>query len=734
MNVPVRLLRWSPACLTTLSLLLAAGCVRVHVPRPEPANGVRIYPLSDHVDFLTQPDLKGRKCRSLEAGYVRRYLRRHFEVIGLTPWAGASGFDQSFGFGTNVVGVLQGSDPALSKQIVLVCANYDSLGVQNGKTHPGAADNAAGVAVMLQIAERLAANPQGLRRSVAFAALDCGQERYFGAFALTLRKDFDPTALAAVVNLDLLGRPSFDVIDDVLLAVGTEGYPEIRQVLDQAARRTAGPTTTRGTTTTQATTQPAAGAPRLRVLHGGSDLLPPIADYFAFEQWRLPVLLLTNGLYSDYHKPTDTSDKLHYGLLQRDADVATYLVRNLASRQQLPAYVAPAAGDREELQGILATLGDVLAHAKDLLLTPVEQQRLGQLAQRARQLLAQPEYSLAERKAFIVELAEKGAASIIRFFYAPPKPDPATLYNARQLAAALSWYEFFATHRPFACFATQQVIRHFLDARGNILRLLSSYTFASCDIHRNEIVYAQQGDDRYRLSFLYPRLRIQAGISTREFDVQYAAADIRGTPAEIIDTSLLYWAMGGEDCMAKVMPVILSAVTGLELGDRYENWLTWRLGQVGVADEEEWEQNLWQSRNPDLLKALLAKAAADRKAQAPEDELRRIITDRQMRGDVRLDAIIALPSSAGRDSLLALVDVLDDTVFVAPREHVPAFDATFPFHGHVGMREARVKATPRLATTVGLAAYSRLKALTGRDFRGDAEAWREWAMADDPRT
>lgn len=723
MNLPARLRRWLSALPVVLALLLAAGCVHIHVPRPEPADGVRIYPLSDHVEFLTQPALKGRKCRSLESGYVRRYLRRHFEAIGLTPWAETSGYDQSFGFGTNVVGVLRGSDQALSDQVVLVCANYDSLGVQNDKIHPGAADNAAGVAVMLQIAERLAANPEGLRRSVAFVALDCGLERYFGAFAFTLRKDFDPTKLVAVVNLDLLGRPNFDVIDDALIVVGTGNYPEIREVLDQAARHAASPATTRGATTTQAATQTAPAA--FRILHGSSDILPPIADYFAFEQWQLPVLLLTNGLYSDYHKPTDTPDKLDYTLLQRDADVATYLVRNLASRQQLPAYVASRSGDRQELQSIQATLEDILAHADDLLLTPVEQHRLGQLALRAKRLLAQPDYSLADRKAFLVELAQKGAPSILRFFYAPPKPDPDKLFNARQLAAALSWYEFFATHRDFASYATQQVMRHFLGARGNLLRLLSSYTFASCNIRRDEIVYTHQTGDLHRLSFIYPLLRIQAGISTREFDVRYAAVDVQGTPVEIVDTVLLYWAMGEQDCMAKVMPTALSAVTGLELGDRRDSWLAWRLAQASAVDEEQWQRHLWQSRNPDLLKALLQKAAENEGPEPPEAELRRIITDRQMRGDVRLDAIAALPPSASRDSLLALVDVLDDTTFVPPRQYVPAFDTTFPFYEHVGMREARMRTPPRPATTVGLAAQSRLKALTGLDFAGDIAAWRQ---------
>ncbi len=374
MDRTARHLRSTCLCLAALPLLMAAGCVRMHVPGSTPGSAPRIQELSEHVDFLTQPALKGRRCRSLEAAYVRYYLRRQFEAFGLVPWTHTSGFDQSFGFGTNVVGVLTGRDPALAGQIVLVCAHYDGLGVINGKIHPGAADDAAGIAILLQTAERLAARRRGLRRSVAFAALDCGQEHYLGAFALAMRRDFDPRLVAAVVDLDMLGRSNFDVIANALIAVGAEGYPDIRDALRRAATHV--PPTTRATATAQAAraTQPTP----LRLVLGGGDVLPPIADYFPFQQWQLPVLLLTNGIYSDYHKPTDTPDKLDYDLLQRDADVTVRLVRDLARAPAPPAYVPPAAGDREELQGLLLTLEEALAHADGLTLTPLE--RAGSLS------------------------------------------------------------------------------------------------------------------------------------------------------------------------------------------------------------------------------------------------------------------------------------------------------------------------------------------------------------------
>ncbi len=227
-----------------------------------------------------------------------------------------------------------------------------------------------------------------------------------------------------------------------------------------------------------------------------------------------------------------------------------------------------------------------------------------------------------------MELAEKEAPSLLRFFYAPPKPDPARLLSGWRMAAALSWYEFFATHRPFAARASQQVIRHFIEARGNLLRLLSTYTFSSCDIRDEEIGYTRGDADRSRLSFLYPHLRIQAGIATRDFDVHYAAADFRGTPGDLVDACLLYWSIGDNECMAAVMPAILSTLTGREDSGGHKAWLAWRLGQLSETNEYMWEHHLWQSRNADVLKLLLKKAAG-RKEIVPEQTLRAIITDRQ---------------------------------------------------------------------------------------------------------
>src|SRR5690606_36880543 len=107
---------------------------------------------------------------------ARTYISDHFTSLGLVPWGAAEGFEQSVLMGTNVVGVLPGDDPALKDEIVLISAHYDHL----GKGHLGAADNAAGVATLLELASRLATAPEPPKRSIAFAAFDCEERGLWG--------------------------------------------------------------------------------------------------------------------------------------------------------------------------------------------------------------------------------------------------------------------------------------------------------------------------------------------------------------------------------------------------------------------------------------------------------------------------------------------------------------------------------------------------------------------------
>lgn len=701
MNLAVRVLR-HPTCLLALLVPLAAGCSQLHRRPPvAPTTQILKEELRRHAEFLSDPSLKGRKCRTSESRTARHYIRQSFEDAGLQPWGRSHGFDQSFALGTNIVGVLPGSDKHLSDQVILVCAHYDGPGVVNGKLLPDAAGSATAVAAMLDIARQLAGSKHRLHRSVAFAAFDCGNERYLGAFAFTARKDFDPARIAAVVDLDMLGRPLFNVIGNTVLAIGATDDPRLRQTVAAAGEAT-----------------------KLRTVPLGSDLAGPIGDYFAFQQWPIPCLLLTNGLYSDYYKPTDTAQKIDYELLERTANTAAIAIRDLANQQTIDRLEDSRRADRDELAGIATVVEEVRTKAAANDLTADEVRMLENVSRQARQLLASPTYTPKDRRRYLSDILAQGAPSIVRFLHDPPKPEPSKALNPQQTAVLLRLQAFFAGHSAFAAGAMQQVVRHFTEG-WTLLRLLGSFNYSACDINSQEIVYQQHvADDR--LSLLYPHLTIQAGLAGRRMDVKWSALDFRGDTGQAVDYCLLTWSSQQDDCLNAVMPRVLHTITNRRLGQQYQAWLDWRQEQVAAKDEAEWLAGLWRSGNPLLLKSLLARAAGGKHTDVPTARLVEIIGDPRMRVDVRADAVRALPGNPGNDALRALADTLDDHRPAFQRAFLPALDPTFPFYDNVIMQLARKYPEPHDRATLAEVAQRKLVALTGQDFGNDPQAWRGW--------
>ena len=126
-------------------LLGLPGCVSIPVSTGKLSPEIEAGGLACDVNFLAQPALNGRKPGTWESGVVRQYIEARFRQCGLVPWPDTDSFEQSFGPGTNVIGVLPGSDPNLADQFIILCAHYDHL----GDKHLGACDNASGVAALL---------------------------------------------------------------------------------------------------------------------------------------------------------------------------------------------------------------------------------------------------------------------------------------------------------------------------------------------------------------------------------------------------------------------------------------------------------------------------------------------------------------------------------------------------------------------------------------------------------
>ena len=83
-----------------------------------------------------------------------------------------------------MVGVIEGSDPELKNEYIVLGAHYDHLGVRNGKVYNGADDNASGSAALIEVARELFSKRDSLRRSVIIAAFDAEELGLWGVQSL----------------------------------------------------------------------------------------------------------------------------------------------------------------------------------------------------------------------------------------------------------------------------------------------------------------------------------------------------------------------------------------------------------------------------------------------------------------------------------------------------------------------------------------------------------------------
>ncbi|KAF0124922.1 MAG: peptidase M28 [Elusimicrobia bacterium] len=253
-----------------------------------------------------------------------------FGQIGLKPFEGGDFFLRENAGArrlVNIAGLVRGA--TLPDETVIVAAHYDHLAPADGNTFPGANDNASGVAMLLELARHYAASPP--ERSVLFIAFDGEEDGRLGskAFVKTLGEK-RLAQLNAVVNLDTVGKMTKDGVF-VLGASSSDKWPHI---LRGASFVT--------------------GLPHKLVKE---DL--DSSDQVSFVEAGVPAIQLFGGPDPDYHKPTDTPDKLDYRAMARAAELVRETADYLAgpapfiTRPSGTPAAAASAGTRKVSTGLV---------------------------------------------------------------------------------------------------------------------------------------------------------------------------------------------------------------------------------------------------------------------------------------------------------------------------------------------------------------------------------------------
>ena len=240
----------------------------------------------------------------------------------------------------NVVAMIEGSDPALKDEVVIVCAHYDHDGVNGENVLNGADDDGSGTIGVIEIAEAYAlAGAKGVRpkRSVLFAAWNSEERGLFGAWAYTQKPLVPLAKTVAVLNMDMIGR-------NEEVPEGGGGTGRFRGLDVQISESNNNAVNIIGTTRSASLKQviEAANAGigltlRLRYDNNISQLMRR-SDHWPFLNMGVPAVWVHTGLHPDYHTANDDADRINYPKMEKIGRMvyqASWDLANAAARPSL---------------------------------------------------------------------------------------------------------------------------------------------------------------------------------------------------------------------------------------------------------------------------------------------------------------------------------------------------------------------------------------------------------------
>jgi hypothetical protein len=303
---------------------------------PPPANvdeavaSITASDLRGRVELMAHDSMRGRATPSPELEEVARYVAAEFHSSGLQSGAGGdylqwwslpvfslvSHGPESGSDAMNTIGWLEGSDPSLRNEYVVIMAHMDHVGVRapvgSDSIYNGADDNASGTAGLLELAEALAKLEPRPRRSLVFIAFGGEELGLWGSQYYSEFPAFPLASTVAAVNMDMIGRNWPDTVAVIrspgsnigLLAELTTGlHPELGMaVIDD---------------------------------RWGGDLFQR-SDQYHFHNNGVPVLWYFSGTHEDYHQPSDEPHTLDYEKAARIVRLVFHTVLQLAESSEAP--------------------------------------------------------------------------------------------------------------------------------------------------------------------------------------------------------------------------------------------------------------------------------------------------------------------------------------------------------------------------------------------------------------
>ena len=237
------------------------------------------------------------------------------------------------GMTANVAGKIEGSDPKLKNETIILSGHYDHDGMRNGQIFHGADDNGSGTVGVIELARAFAANPAKPKRSIVFIVFAAEERGLLGSYYYAAHPLRPLDTTRAVINFDMIGRneaPSAQTeglmkigsdTSNELNLIGTVNSPDYRKVVEQ---------------------QDEVVGLHLNYKWDDDAALNVFqrSDQFPFALHDIPAIWWFTGFHPDYHQPTDTVEKINFVKMEKIVRLAYLSAWTFADESTVPRFLA----------------------------------------------------------------------------------------------------------------------------------------------------------------------------------------------------------------------------------------------------------------------------------------------------------------------------------------------------------------------------------------------------------
>mgnify|MGYP001299521291 CR=1 FL=1 len=303
-------------------------------------NSILVEDLKKHLYILASDSLEGRETGELGQKRAAEYIAKCFKKVGIPPYKCKTYYQkfkvkskghlrqriilkQKHVKGENVLGFIEGKD--LKDEVLIITAHYDHLGKKKSLIYNGADDNASGTSAILEIAEafmKAKKDSVGPRRSILIMAVSGEEKGLLGSKYYTENPIYPLEKTVANLNVDMIGRvDEHHENGDYVYLIGSDRLStELHNISEEVNRENF----------------------NIELDYTFNDKDDPNryyyrSDHYNFAKNNIPVIFYFNGTHEDYHKPTDTRDKIDFEKLQKISRLIFLTAWELANRNERPA-------------------------------------------------------------------------------------------------------------------------------------------------------------------------------------------------------------------------------------------------------------------------------------------------------------------------------------------------------------------------------------------------------------